>query len=207
MSVRNRKPSLFIVNENIRKEQAYLGSRSEDLRRIAHGVYIDHDASFREVFQTFGIRLARKFFPNSALTHSTARHRRPVHDRVFVGGDYPYKKILELDGYEGRIVQSTVHPDINDQRLYVEVPITDPMGTFTMWCATPELVLLQQMDSTKVNPEKHLQQSEIRAIWDEVKSRYGGRGHAWDVLEEVAAAANKTTEANRFFNRFYRETD
>lgn len=202
---RHRQTILFIVNDNIKKEQAYFGSRSEQLRRIAHGVYISQDASFKDVFQVYGLRLARKFFPNAALTHSTAWYRRPLHDRVFVGGDYPYKKSIDVDGYEGRIVQSTVHPDYSDARLYQEAKITDPIGSFQMWCATPELILLQQMDATKVNPEKHLPDPDVRAIWREVKARHGGRGHAWDVMEEVAKAAGKENEAERFFKKHYRD--
>jgi hypothetical protein len=210
---RSRDPVLFIVNDNIKKEQAYFGSRSEQLRRIAHGVYISQDASFEEVFKTYGLRLARKFFPNAALTHVTARYRVPVGpigepaDRVFVGGDYPYKKILDVDGFEARIVQSTVNPDYKDKRLYEKVTLSDPIGEFEMWCATPELILLQQMDATKVNPEKHLPDAEVRAIWREVKAKYQGRGHAWDVLEKVAKAADKLNEANRFFTKYYREDD
>lgn len=198
---------LFIVSENITKEKAYFGQRDEELRRVAQGVYVDIDADFRSIFQIYGIRLARRFFPQAVLTHCTAWYLKPTDDRVFVGGDYPYKKMLVEGDYEARIVQSTVRPDIADERLYRQVQITDPLGTFDMWCATPELLLLQQMDATKVNPEKHMPEPEVLKVWRQVKKRYGGRGHAWDVLEDVARAAGKRNEANRFFNRYYRDDE
>lgn len=207
MKPTSERPTLFIINDNLSKAQAYFGNSSGELRRIAHGVYMSKDANFRDVFQAYGVRLARRFFPNVALTHATARYRRTVHDRVFVGGDYPYKKILKLDGYQGRIVQSTVFPDLGNPLLYQQVKITDPIGSFEMWCATPELILLQQMDATKNNVEKHLPDTEVRAIWNEVKKRHGGRGHAWNVLEQVAKDADKTNEADRFFKHHFRDDD
>lgn len=208
-----KAPDLFIVSDNIRKEEAYFAGRTGQLRRVVHGVYITPEADFREVFQVYGLRLARKFFPNAPLCHVTARYRRPVGpigepgDRVFVGGDYPYKKILNIDGFEARIVQSMVRPDCNDARLYQRITVSDPIGSFRMWCATPELMLLQLMDSTKKNQEKHLSDTEMREIWNEVKQRHGGRAHAWDVMEQVAKASGKMNEADRFFREYYRDDD
>lgn len=199
------KTELFIVSDNITKEKAYFGHKDASLRRIAQGVYIERDANFREVFQTYGIRLVRRFFPLAALTHATAWYKCPMDDRVFVGGDYPYKKVLVEDGYEGRIVQSMVFPDFTNPLLYKEVKITDPLGSFKMWCATPELVLLHQMDATKVNVEKRLPDEVVQTVWLELKKRYGGRGHAFDVIEKVGDAAGKTREADRFLKSHYRD--
>lgn len=205
---RSSPPMLFIVNDNIKKEQAYFGSRSEQLRRVAHGVYISQNASFEEVFKIYGLRLARKFFPNAALTHVTARLRVPVGlpgkpaDRVFVGGDYPYKKILEVDGFEARIVQSIAMPDYSNKRLYEQVSVTDPIGTFKMWCSTSELILLQQMEASKVHSDKHLLDAEVLAIWEEVKAHHGGLAKAVKAMKRVAKDAEKENEAKRFFDRY-----
>lgn len=204
MTATARKPAkLFIVGENIDREKAHFADRAGTLRRIVKGIYINAEDNFRDVFQTHGLRLAHQF-KNAALTHSSAWYRRPVDDRVFIGGDYPYKKIFAADGYEARVVQSMTKPDYEDPRQYEEIEVVDPMGSFTMWCATPELILLHQMDATKRNLEKRLPETEVLKIWQDVIQRHGGRARAMDAIHGLALDVNKRNESDRFFRDYYR---
>lgn len=107
-------PDIFIVGLNISKNEAYLASRRDKrIARVAHGVYFPVGSDAAALFEQYGLRLAKVFFANTVLTHSTAWYKRPVDGRVFVGGDYPYKKIIaENVGVDLRIVQSLIHPEL-----------------------------------------------------------------------------------------------
>ncbi|WP_198098608.1 hypothetical protein [Xanthomonas citri] len=197
------KPKLHIVPDTITKQEAHAQAKAGSIVRIMQGVYIDTGTRFEDVFAEFGVRLANKLFPNAALTHASAYLQRPHMDRVFVGGDYPYKKIIaDGKGYEARVVQSVVRPDFNDDRLYTPYLFTDGLGKFEMYCATPELVLIQSMDATKVNPEKHLPYNTVLQIWEDAQKRAGGQEKAWALLKEIGEAVDKQAEADRFYKQF-----
>ncbi|OCG90025.1 hypothetical protein LMG667_03370 [Xanthomonas euvesicatoria] len=194
---------MHIVPDTISKQEAHAQAKAGSIVRIMQGVYIDTGTRFEDVFAEFGIRLANKLFPNAALTHASAYLQRPHMDRVFVGGDYPYKKIIaDGKGYEARIVQSVVRPDFDDERLYTLRLFTDGLGKFEMYCATPELVLIQSMDATKVNPEKHLPYNTVLKIWKDVQKRAGGQDKAWALLQEIGVVVDKEAEADRFHKQF-----
>lgn len=197
------KTKLRIVPDNISKQDAHAQAKAGAIQRILHGVYIDSGVQLERVFTESGIRLANKLFPSAVLTHASAYLKAPHMDRVFVGGDYPYKKIIaDGKGYEARIVQSVVRPDITDARLYKKHTFKDGTGSFEMYCATDELVLIQHMDATKVNPEKHLPYETILKLWKDVQKRAGGKDKAWALLSQIGTAVDKQAEAERFYKQF-----
>lgn len=209
---------LYFVGTNLTKEEAYAASRSGgSLRRIHQGVYVRVGLNIEEVFMAYGLRICAKRYPDVALTHSSAWFKAPVGAqnalRLFVGGDYPHKSPFQgvnRDGEleEALIVQTAVWPDFTDRRLYERVRITDPKGSFLMWCATLELQVLQQMDASKVHPEKHLPDETKEQMWKMLQDKHKGRARAWDAIDAVSKLGKKPKvfEAERFFKRFYRES-
>ena len=200
---------LYFVGKGLSKEEAYTAVNKGQLVRLVQGIYINPDYDVREAFNEFGFRIAKELYPDAALSHSTAWFKRPMSDRIFLGGDYSYKKKFGGVGRDGKlqdclIVQSPVHPDFTRQGLYESIKVTDQLGSFTMQCPTLALQILQQMDATKVHPEKHLPEPVIIAMWEQLQEQHGGRHRAFDVIEEVAQVTDKKRESDRFFKRFYR---
>ncbi|MEJ7746253.1 MAG: hypothetical protein WKF61_05785 [Luteimonas sp.] len=207
---------LFFVGENLTKEDAYAAKREGVLRRISQGVYVRSDQDIDEAFSAFALRICKKRYPDVALTHATAWWKAPTGEphalRVFVGGDYPHKSPFrgvnragELE--EAYIVQTAVWPDFTDPMMYERVTISDPKGEFEMWSSTLELQVLQQMDATKVHPEKHLPESTLDLMWRQLQDKHGDAALAWNVIKEVSKRGKKPKkyEAKRFGGRFYQD--
>ena len=204
MDEKDENVDVFIVGENITKHEAYFASRRDKLIvRVAQGVYFRAGKSVDALFEEFGIRLAKYFFQNAALTHSTAWYKRPVEGRIFVGGEYPYKKAVAPYGGDFRIVQSMVHPKLDDKRMYELTSFKDSFGEFFMYCATPEMTIIHLMDATKQNVEKHLPEVEMDKIFDLLLSKYHGKAGMLTTLEDIAAAANKRNEFERLLKHFF----
>ena len=196
---------VFIVGFNITKHEAYFACRRDRvLERAAQGVYFRTGRDVQKLFDTYGIRLANHFFQKAALTHSTAWYKRPTHGRVFVGGEYPYKKVIAPYAGDFQIVQSLVNPKIDDPRMYELVEFSDPFGTFEMYCATAEMTILHLMDATKKNVEKHLPEVEIKAIFAKLHDKYGGKAQLLTAIEEIAKDADKENEFDRLLKYYFR---
>ncbi|MDR8877428.1 MULTISPECIES: hypothetical protein [Burkholderia cepacia complex] len=197
----DRDDDIFIVGLNITKHAAYFANKQGDVTRVVQGVYFRNGKDVAELFEEYGIRLAKYLFQNAALTHSTAWYKKPVDGRVFVGGDYPYNKVIAPHAGDYRIAQSMVHPKLDDPRMYETVKFADGLGEFEMACATPEMTLIQLMDATKRNVEKHLPESEVNKIVDLLQTKYGSRAAMLVALEEIAADADKRNEFDRLMKQ------
>lgn len=196
---------VFIVGFNISKHEAYFACRRDKrIVRAAQGVYFRAGLDAEKLFEVYGIRLANHFFQKAALTHSTAWYKRPTHGRVFVGGEYPYKKVIAPYAGDFQIVQSLVNPRIDDPRMYELVEFEDPFGKFEMYCATAEMTIIHLMDATKKNVEKHLPEVEINAIFDRLHQKYGGKAQLLTALEEIAQVAEKENEFDRLLKYYFR---
>jgi hypothetical protein len=196
---------VFIVGFNIEKHDAYFACRRDKLIvRAAQGVYFRAGVDAAKLFDTYGIRLANYFFQKAALTHSTAWYKRPTHGRVFVGGEYPYKKVIAPTAGDFQIVQSLVNPRTDDSRMYELVEFEDPFGKFEMYCATAEMTAIHLMDATKKNVEKHLPEVEIRAIFAKLHEKYGSKAQLLTALEEIAEVAEKENEFDRLLKYYFR---
>jgi len=201
----NDNDEVFIVGFNITKHEAYFACRRDKkIIRAAQGVYFRVGLNTEYLFNTYGIRLANTSFQKAALTHSTAWYKKPTKGRVFLGGDYPYKKIIAPYDGDFQIVQSLVNPDFTDSRIYELVKFSDPFGTFEMYSATMELTLLHLMDATKKNVEKHLPDAMIDEIFDGLKKKYGGKTQLLTTLEDIATSTNKTNELDRLLKFHFR---
>jgi len=212
---------LYFVGENLTKEDAYVSKRDGRLRRITQGVYIPSDRDISDAFRRYALRICWKRYPDVALTHATARLKAPSGDqhalRVFIGGDYPHKAPFRGVNHQGEleecfIVQTAVWPGIGlpepvDPLLYERVTLSDDLGSFEMWCSTLELQVLQQMDATKVHPEKHLSDATLEEMWRELQDKHGGATRAWNAVKEVSKRGKKSKklEAQRFGNRFHQD--
>lgn len=207
---------LYFVGENLTKEDAYVSKRDGRLRRITQGVYIPSDQDIAEAFRRYALRICWKRYPDAALTHATARLKAPSGDhhalRVFIGGDYPHKAPFRGVNHQGEleecfIVQTAVWPDFADPLMYERVTLSDDLGPFEMWCSTLELQVLQQMDATKVHPEKHLSDAILEEMWRELQDKHGGAALAWSAVKDVSKRGKKPKkfEAQRFGNRFYQD--
>ncbi|MGX9960588.1 hypothetical protein ACW0US_17720 [Xanthomonas euvesicatoria] len=198
---------LHLVPSTLSKQEAHAASNAGKIVRVMQSVYLDANADLEKAFAEYGLRLAAHFYPNASLSHTSAYFKAVHMNRVFIGGDYPYKKVAHKDGKEVRIVQSVVHPDYSDERLYelyeFDDALSPALGSFSMYSATDELVLIQNMDATKVNPEKHLPYQKMLALWNQVQRRAGGREKAWLKLEEIAEAVGKPLEGQRFYKQVY----
>jgi hypothetical protein len=195
---------VFIVGFNTTKHEAYFASRRDKLLvRVAQGVYFRAEKDPASLFEEFGIRLAKHFFQKAALTHSTAWFKRPVGGRIFVGGEYPYKKQIAPYGGDFRIVQSMVNPRLEDKRMYELTGFKDRFGEFEMYCATPEMTIIHLMDATKQNLEKHLPEDEMEKIIDLLLAKYNGKAGMLTQLEEIAVAASKRNEFDRLLKHFF----
>jgi len=196
---------VFIVGFNISKHEAYFACRRDKtIVRAAQGVYYRAGLDAEKLFDIYGIRLANHFFQKAALTHSTAWFKRPTHGRVFVGGEYPYKKVIAPYAGDFQIVQSLVNPRIDDPRMYELVEFEDPFGKFDMYCATAEMTIIHLMDATKKNVEKHLPEEEISAILAKLHEKYGGKAQLLTALEEIATVADKVNEFDRLLKYYFR---
>ena len=196
---------VLIVGFNISKHEAYFACRRDKkIVRAAQGVYFRAGLDAEKLFDTYGIRFANHFFRTAALTHSTAWYKKPTHGRVFVGGDYPYKKGIAPYAGDFQIVQSLVNPQVDDPRMYELVEFEDPFGKFQMHCATAEMTIIHLMDATKKNVEKHLPEVEIEAIFDQLHKKYGGKAQLLTTLEEIARIAKKENEFDRLLKYYFR---
>ena len=199
----DERHDVLLVGVNTDKHEAYALKRDKQIVRVAQGVYFRTGKDAEVLFELYGIRLAKFCFQSAALTHSTAWYRKPVDGRVFLGGDYPYKK--SIAPYEGdfRIVQSMVHPKLADERMYELARFEDPLGQFEMHCATPEMTLIHLMDATKKNVEKHLPEQEMDKIFEQLQLKYGSKASTLAALETIAQAAEKTNEFERLLKHFF----
>lgn len=196
---------VFIVGFNISKHDAYFACRRDrEIVRAAQGVYFRAGLDASKLFDIYGIRLANHFFAEAALTHSTAWYQRPTHGRVFIGGEYPYKKVIAPYAGDFQIVQSLVNPRTDDPRMYELVEFEDPFGKFEMYCATTEMTAIHLMDATKKNVEKHLPEEEISKIFAELHEKYGSKAQLLTALEEIATVANKLNEFDRLLKYYFR---
>ncbi|TAL63603.1 MAG: hypothetical protein EPN79_15715 [Burkholderiaceae bacterium] len=212
-------PGIYIVGLNIDKQDGHRGRREGHLLRLVHGVYMDADANPVEIFREYGFRLALFKHRTAALSHATAWHQRPIEVKegrkllavnVFIGGDYPRKDEFGGDlrdpGIVGdkiypdfRVIQTAETPDTSDPTHYTLEKFTDGIGTFEMYCATPELCILQMMESTKKHPEKHIADELLPAAAKVLLDRHGGDPYA--VLPAVDAIAKKA-DKERMYERF-----
>ncbi|NMX77785.1 hypothetical protein HBO23_32990 [Pseudomonas sp. WS 5532] len=199
----DERHDVFIVGLNTDKHEAYACKRDKEIVRVAQGVYFRAGVDVDALFEQYGIRLAKYFFRSAALTHSTAWFRKPVGGRIFVGGDYPYKKVVAPYGGDCLIVQSMVHPKLDDVRMYQVVTFEDPLGSFEMHCATPEMTLIHLMDATKKNVEKHLPETEMEKMFQQLQEKYGSKSAALAELETIAQVADKTNEFERLLKHFF----
>lgn len=189
---------LLRVPDDLSKIDAFHSKERGTIRRLVHGVYVATEFNGQEVLGEFAIRLASMFFPKAVLTHATAYFRQPVNGFVFIGGEYPYKRMIEDDGQTLTIVQGMAKPVVEDPEQYEQVEFTDNMGSFHVYCATPELILLQQMESTKKNVDKHLGAADLKKLWLQVLGRNGGSARqAFEKVQGIAAKASRVTEAER----------
>lgn len=198
---------VFIVGLNITKHEAYFACRRDKLIvRAAQGVYFKDGKEPEDLFNEYGIRLANYFFQKVALTHSTAWYKRPKDGRIFVGGEYPYKKVVAPYAGDFKVIQSLVNPQLDDPRMYEMVRFEDGFGpdaAFEMPCATPEMTLIHLMDATKQNVEKHLPDVEMEKIVAQLLEKYNGKAAMLTQLEEIAVAANKQNEFDRLLKHFF----
>lgn len=192
------KKDVYIVGLNISKGDAWIAAHHDgELVRAVQGVYFRVGADPAEMFNTYGIRFASHFFPHAALTHSTAWYRRPIMGRVFVGGEYAYKKVIARRSGDFQIIQSRVSPKFDDSRMYRQIRLEDPLGTYEVFCATEEMTLVHLMDATKINTEKHVPASEMDLMLDRLKEKYGDEVRAFEAIQEIAIAAGKLNEFDR----------
>lgn len=194
---------VLIVGVNANKQDAYMACRRGTVVRAAHGVYFPSGISSDKLFQKFGMRLAKYFFPQAALTHASAWHKKPIQNTVFVGGDYPYKKHMVMGDSAFRILQSMVMPRMDNEALYTVHQFLDPLGSFSMHCATPELIAIQQMDATKQNMDKHLDNDDWARLLGFLMHKHKNRVALLSALEQVAVAANKINEFERLLKQFF----
>lgn len=198
---------IFIVGLNITKLDASLAARNgKDIVRVAHGVYFRTGVDAEKIFNEYGLRLANYFFKNVALTHSTAWYKRPLYGRVFIGGDYPYKKVIAPEAGDLCIVQSKIHPVLTDHRLYECLSIEDGFGPkqkFEMYCSTPELTLLHLMETPKKNMEKQLSVTEMKKLVAFLLDKHGGKASLLTVIEEIALLTDKQNEFVRLLKHFF----
>ncbi|MDH0342123.1 hypothetical protein [Chromobacterium haemolyticum] len=198
------RDDVFIVGLNITKHEAYFACRRDKvLVRVAQGVYFRAGKSVEDLFNMYGIRLAKYFFQNAALTHSTAWYKRPKDGRIFLGGEYPYKKAIANYGGDFRIIQSMVRPMFNDPRMYEKIRFEDSFGEFEIHCSTPEMTIIHLMDATKQNVEKHLPDAEMEKIIALLLEKHGSKVSTLTALEEIAIAADKQNEFERLLKHFF----
>ena len=197
---------LYIVGLNIEKHTAYTACRNNALIRAAQGVYYRQGADFETLWNTYGIRIANYFFPRAALTHSTAYYMRPRLGRIFVGGDYPYRKAVAQHVGDYLIVQSLIRLDLSDSRMFEPIKLEDPLGEYEIYRTTPEMTLLNLMEATKANKEKHLPDQDMHRLIETVISKHGGsRTAALDTLAEIAKKAGKENEFKRLEQTWFCE--
>lgn len=189
---------LFIVGFNINKHEAYTACRnSKTLVRAAQGVYYRPEADVERLFEVYGLRIAKYVFPHAALTHSTAWYKRPRFGRIFVGGDYPYRKAVAQSAGDYLIVQSMVQPDLTDPLMYELVQFTDPLGVYEVHATTPEMTLIHLMDATKQYKEKHIPDEDMYKLVDIVMARHKTPAAALKTLAAIAEKAHATNEFKR----------
>lgn len=214
---RRRSPDIFIVGLNIDKHDGYFGRRDGALVSMTQGVYLKAGADSVAAFQDFGFRIAARKFKDAAITHSCAWFRKPVEIyegrklqsiHVFIGGDFPYK--VDIGGDLGemqktrkipnfRIIQTMVNPDFTDELQYRKETFTDPIGSFEMYCATPELAALQMMEASKRHPEKRVDDSLLPDVAALLMKRHKNNPYAvLPAVDLVAKRANKQREFDRF---------
>lgn len=187
---------LLLVGVNVEKSAYRTTQRG--MKRISHGIYCREDADMEALFQEYAVRIAQYYLKNAFLTHACAWRKKPIGHFVFMAGDYPYRKrIAESDG-DFQIVQSLVRFDTTDNRLFKEVPISDGLGVFTMRCATPELVLLQNLEATKRFKEKHLSEEQFAQLYQHLLREYGSKHLLMEALEQIARASDHIDEYKRF---------
>jgi hypothetical protein len=199
----NDHDDLFIVGMNITKHEAYHKYKDKELQRAAQGIYFRTGRSAELLFNTYGFRLVSYCFQNVALSHATAWYKRPHEGRIFIGGEYPYRKAIATYAGDFRILQSITHSDFTDRRMYERVKFKDSFGEFELMCAKPGLIIIQLQDATKQNIEKHLPDSETLKIIDQLQQGYPSKSAMLTALEEIAIAANKRNEFDRLLRLFF----
>lgn len=193
---------IFIVGFNISKAEASTIARTNaDIVRVAHGVYLKAGVDVEKIFNEYGLRLANYFFKNAALSHSTAWYKQPVAGRIFLGGDYAYRKPIGADDKNLCIVQSKTYPILTDTRLYDVLQIQDGFGKneqFEIFCSTPELVLLEVILKQRKNVEKNLDDIEMEKITSFLLKKHRNKSSLLNYLEDIAATTNRQSDFERF---------
>lgn len=193
---------IFIVGLNISKAEASNIARTNaGIVRIAHGVYIKAGVDVKKMFNEYGLRLANYFFKNAALSYSTAWYKRPIDGRIFLGGDYAYRKPIGSDDNNLCIVQSKTYPKLTDKRLYEVLQIQDGFGKneqFEIFCSTPELALLEVILRAPKNIEKNLEDIEMEKITSFLLKKHKNKSSLLNCLEDIATITNRQSDFERF---------
>lgn len=198
---------IYIVGVNITKLEASLIARNTSkIIRVAHGVYFKTGAHAEKIFSEYGLRLTNYFFKNAILRYSTAWYKRPHEGRIFIGGDYPYKKIIAADQSDFCIIQNKNHSSVIDDRLCEMIEIQDGLGAkykFRMLCSTPELALLEVMEARKTSIEKRLDGVELDKMLHFLINKHGSKADLLTYLEEISAIADRHSELERLITHLF----
>lgn len=207
---------IFIVGLNIDKQDGYHGRLGGSLVKLTHGVYMKSEADAIAVFAEFAFRIASVKYRFAAITHSSAWYRSTIDVmdaygdltdvHLFIGGDFPYKVEIGKDLIRGkknplpefRIIQTASSPATDDSLQYTLETFTDSIGDFQMYCATPELVMLQVMEAHKRHPEKSPPVSDYPEIAQALLERHGGDPYA--VLQAIDVIATRTDSSRMFYS-------
>lgn len=191
---------LEVGKDGLDKTKAHQLKKDGELKSIGDGIYVHANHDFAKVLEEFGMRLTSMLFPNAVLTHRTAYTRKPYEGMIFIGGKYHYKRPISDGEASLTIVQSIAKiPEKFDRLQHEKVKLKDKMGSFEMLCSTPELILLQHFEATKVNSLKHLGATDLRKLWKTVLHRHGDdEDKVYKAMEKVAERAERTSEYSRF---------
>lgn len=193
---------IFIVGLNISAiEASAIARTSAEIVRVAHGVYFRAGVNVGKIFDEYGLRLANYFFKNAALSYSTAWYKQPISGRIFLGGDYAYRKTIGPEDKNLCIVQSKTYPILTDTRLYDVLQVRDGFGKseqFEIFCSTPELTLLEVIVKPKKNIEKSLDDAEMEKIISFLLKKHGSKSSLLDHLEGIANTTNRQSDFERF---------
>lgn len=196
-----RKLKLLVLgDEGLDKTKAHQLKKAGVLKSVGDGIYVGAQHDFGKVLDEYGMRLTSMLFPNAVLTHRTAYEHKPMDGMIFIGGKYHYKRPIADGTASLTIVQGiTDIPERRDKLQHEVITLKDKMGEFEMLSSTPELILLQHFEATKVNNIKHLGATDLRKLWRKVLHRHDDDvKKTYKAIEKVAEHAGRNAEYKRF---------
>ncbi len=181
--------SLYLVGENLDKNQSHKRAKAGKLVQLMRGIYVDADDDIDAVIRRHAVRIARHLYPKAYLSGASAERLGPTADgRLFLSARRNQR--TRIRGLE--IIQNKApnHPSLS------EAIVSDDLGEFRIQASSLRQRLLEAF---RVRSEHAgaISEEMRKSIAQRLTSDHGSPGGAADAIWALARENRWVREGER----------